>query len=172
MSLPAAHGTAILFMVPLCPGGKAPAEEILSLLEGNHLCGRSSGTSRWRRLLLVAGYFSIRWFFTALEHLPQRMGRREPRDHREAGAGRAHHVPHSPPSRFDTRHLISKLSDKARFLTEKHGGFFLFCFVRFFLTNQMFPLEKEKGCTLQVFQAFFKVKQNKKHIGVFPERCH
>lgn len=144
----AAHRIAILFIVSICVGGKTPAEEIVSSLEEKHLCGRSLGTSRWQRLLLVASYCSIRWFFTVWSTCPVTLARAEGQQHR-------------PPSRFDTRHLISKLSDKAHFFTEKQMGFLvvLFCFVC--LTNQTFPPGKEKCCTLQVFRPFKKSKKPK-----------
>lgn len=56
LSLPAAQSIVIVFIVSR---GKMTAEETLSFLEDDHLCGRSSGTAQQQMFLLEASYCSV-----------------------------------------------------------------------------------------------------------------
>lgn len=87
----------------------------------------------------------------SVEHLP-RYARPSRAIAAKHGLGRApapaHSSRHSPASRFDATHLISKLPDKAHF-SQKNRGFVLVCSA--FLMNQTFLRGREKVCTSQVF---------------------
>lgn len=106
-------------------------------------------------------------FFVAWSTCPVTLARAE--QSRQSTGRREHQVPH-PRSGSAHRLALTPGTSFQNFLTRhifhRKAGFFLFCFVCF---NKL-DVSTGAGKVLRLagFRAFFKVKENKKHIEIFP----